>query len=295
MIQYIKQNRGVDMKIGILGLGLIGGTIAKTLNGQHIVSGYDISQDSVDYALGNKIIHNAYTDIRLFLEENDVVYLCLYPENIINFIFENNHIIPKNSVLIEISGVKRTLIEEIRKLGKLDFEIIYTHPIAGREKVGIRHSDTAIFKNANYVITPVLENSKTNIELAKKLAIEMGFKHVSIVTPEEHDQMIAYTSQLTHVLSISLVNALSTHLDTSRFIGDSYRDLTRISMINEHLWPELFLMNRDSLLKEIADFSTQLKKIRTAIIMNNKDDLANMMIMSTRIRKKISDGEAYDD
>jgi len=282
------------MKIGIVGLGLIGGTIAKALNEHHYISAYDVSQDTIQYALDNKIVYKSYTDLSLFLKDNEVVYVCLYPEDIVNFIFENKLIIPKNRVIIEISGIKKYIINRISDLGTLDFDIIYTHPVAGREKSGVRYSDPNIFKKANYIITPVKSNQESNISLAKKLAEEMGFLNISLISPEAHDDIIAYTSQLTHALSISLVNALSTDLDTSKYIGDSYRDLTRISIINDKLWSELFLLNKDALLAKLDDFRVQLTLIRDALIMNNKESLVELMAKSTSIRQSIGKGDNHD-
>lgn len=278
------------MKIGVIGLGLIGGTIAKTLNATHEVSAYDINQSSLDYAIEHNIIKKYYTDIKEFFRENEVFYLCIYPQNIKNFIFQNKALIPTNSVIIEISGVKYQLIKELEELYPLPFDIVYSHPVAGSEKTGVEHSKAAIFKNANYVITPIDSNKKESLELAKYLAESMGFKYISMISAKEHDDIIAYTSQLTHVLSISLVNALSSNLETRRFIGDSYRDLTRISIINDALWPDLFLYNRDSLLREISLFEEQLMQIKDALKMNDRNKLSQLMQKSSAIRNSIERG-----
>lgn len=283
------------MKIGIVGLGLIGGTIAKALKPHYQVSAYDISEDTIAYALEHKIIDKSYTDLSLFFKENEVVYLCLYPNAILNFIFQNKDLIPKDRVIIEISGIKKYLISKIEEFGTLPFELIYTHPVAGREKTGIRHSDAQIFANANYVITPVKKNKEENIDLTIKLAKKMGFSNISIVTPEQHDDIIAYTSQLTHVLSLSLVNAVSTDLEVRRFIGDSYRDLTRISIINDKLWPELFINNKDALINKITKFENELRKIKDAIIMNDVSKLTNLMQNSTKLRLSMEKGVFHED
>jgi len=279
------------MNIGIVGLGLIGGTIARSLKRNHFVSAYDINEDTLTYALENKIIEKAYRDLGQFFQENDVIFLCLYPETLLNFIFQNKHLMPINSVLIEVSGIKKHIIEKIRAMNLENIDIIYTHPIAGSEKVGVAHSKESIFKNANYVITPVMENKKSNVELAKKLANEMGFLNISMITPEEHDSIISYTSQLTHVLSLSLVNSLSTELDTKKFIGDSYRDLTRISMINEKLWPQLFVSNKDELLKVINLFEKELNEFKDSIASQDTEKLSKLMVKSTQIRTKIERGD----
>ncbi len=279
------------MNIGIVGLGLIGGTIAKSLNKHHNISAYDTSSETIEYALANKIIHKAYDNVSDFLADNEVIYICLYPKSIINFIFRNKSFFAKDSVLIEISGIKKHMIEEIEKLNLDNIDVIYTHPVAGSEKVGVFNARETIFKNANYVITPVAGNKESNLTLAKELALEMGFKNISSITPEAHDDIIAYTSQLTHILSLSLVNSISTDLDTKKFIGDSYRELTRISIINEKLWPELFLHNKASLLTKIEAFEAELHKFKDAIIMNNSNVLEDLMVKSTTIRTGIGRGE----
>jgi prephenate dehydrogenase len=279
------------MRIGIVGLGLIGGTIAKTLNKNHIISAYDVSDATISYALENNIIHKSYSNLHDFFLNNDIVYLCLYPHMIENFIFRNKDLFPKNSVIVEISGIKNGLINEIRKYKLQDVDIVYTHPIAGSEKIGVFNSREEIFKNANYVITPVPENKDSSLILAENLAKEMGFKNISFISPEEHDSIIAYTSQLTHVMSLSLVNSLSTTLDTKKFIGDSYRDLTRISMINEKLWPDLFLYNKKALLEKIELFEKELDNFKEAITNNDKEKLEELMVKSTTIRTNIERGK----
>ncbi|MBI9009258.1 MAG: prephenate dehydrogenase [Tenericutes bacterium] len=285
------------MKIGIIGLGLIGGTIAKSLKNKHYISAYDLSENTLKFAKENDIINEAYNDIENFISDNEVFYICLYPKAIIDFISKYKNLFKKNSIIIEISGVKTYMVQEISKLNLENIEVVFTHPVAGSEKVGVFHSKAEIFKNANYVITPVKNNKKSSLDLVKSLAKEMRFKNISCVTPEVHDSMIAYTSQLTHVLSLSLVNsvyAISTELETNRFIGDSYRDLTRISKINEKLWPDLFITNKQELLKKIELFEIELRKFKDALIMNDVKKLENLMINSTSLRENMDRGNKND-
>lgn len=279
------------MRIGIVGLGLIGGTIAKALKENYIISAYDISSEALDYAIKNNIINKKYDDIHQFLSENDVVYICLYPKAIINFIKDNLSSFNSNSVVIEVSGVKQYLVSEIEKIKTSNLNLIYTHPIAGSEKIGVYNSNANIFKNANYVITPLKSNKKAHVDLSILLAKKMGFLNISLLTPKEHDDIIAYTSQLTHVLSLSLVNSVSTTLDTKKFIGDSYRDLTRISKINEKLWPDLFITNKKSLLDKISLIESELNQFKTAIKMNDTDALRDLMVKSTTIRTNMDSGD----
>jgi prephenate dehydrogenase len=283
------------MRIGIIGLGLIGGTIAKTLKDNHKISAFDISKASLEYAMENDIVHEVYYNLENFISNNDIFYLCLYPKSIVEFISNNINLFKKGSIIIEISGVKKFLVDEISKLNLHGIDVVFSHPVAGSEKVGIYNSEAKIFENANYVISPVDFNKKSSLELAKSLAKEMGFLNISFVSPKVHDDVIAYTSQLTHVLSLSLVNsisAVSPKLDTKRFIGDSYRDLTRISKINENLWPDLFTTNQESLVNMISSFESELRKFKDAIIMNDNEKLKNLMIKSTNTRKNMDRGDS---
>ena len=282
------------MNIGIVGLGLIGGTIAKSLKNKHNITGYDISKDTIAYALENEIITKAYDNLSDFFNDNDVYFLCLYPKTLINFIFRNKDLFPKNRLIIEFSGIKSSLISEINKANLTNVDIIYTHPIAGSEKIGIEYSNENIFKKANFVITPIENNKKENINIVINLAKEMGFKNISLISPDEHDDIIAYTSQLTHVLSLSLVNSLSSDLDISKFIGDSYRDLTRIAIINNKLWPELFINNKTALTRKIQDFEQELNKFKEAIATEDYEKLEKLMLQSSNIRTKIAKGDSNE-
>lgn len=265
------------MKIGIIGLGLIGGTIAKTLNQNHTINAYDVNKEALMYALDNKIIHNAYYELNKFLEDNNVIYLCLYPNMIVDFLKNNKSKIKTGSILIEISGIKSSLIKQIDGLDITNFDVIYTHPIAGRELVGVQHSDKKIFHKGNYAIVEHTKNKKENIDLTYNLAREMGFKNISIISAQLHDELIAYTSQLTHIISLALVNSFQTNVKLSHFTGDSYRDLTRIANINVPLWTDLFINNKDLLCDRITAFQKQLEDFKNAINLENKNKLDELM------------------
>lgn len=265
------------MKIGIIGLGLIGGTIAKTLNQNHTINAYDVNKTALMYALDNKIIHNAYYELNKFLEDNNIIYLCLYPNMIVEFLKNNKNIIKTGSILIEISGIKSSLIKQIDDLDIKKFDVIFTHPIAGRELVGVEHSDKKIFNKGNYAIIEHYKNKKENIDLTYNLARKMGFKNISIISAQQHDELIAYTSQLTHIISLALVNSFQTKANLSHFTGDSYRDLTRIANINVPLWTDLFINNKDLLCDRITAFQNQLEDFKNAINLEDKNKLEELM------------------
>ena len=177
----------------------------------------------------------------------------------------------------------KPIIEKNRK----DIDFIFGQPMAGREKRGIDFADSKVFKDANYIIIKDEKNKKENLELLSEIVKLMGFKKVSFLTAQEHDEIIAFTSQLTHAIAVSLVNSDSQKYDTNRFIGDSYRDLTRIAKINEDLWSELFIGNRDNLLNMIEQFEKELDIIKDALKNKDLGTLKEKFIISTRRREKI--------
>ena len=234
------------MNIGIVGMGLIGGTYAKSLRKYpYSIYGIDIKEETITYALENNIIDYGTTDPKSVLKELDVVFLCLYPKETLKFIQKNIMYFKRDCIIADAVGIKRKLVDYLEMYKDDEVEFVFTHPIAGREKIGIEYSDEAIFHNANYVITPTKYNTEESLNLIETLAKQMGFKNITRISDIEHDDIIAFTSQLTHAIAISLVNSDDSKYDTRLFIGDSYKDLTRIAMINENLWTELFLQNKD--------------------------------------------------
>lgn len=276
------------MNIGIVGLGLIGGTYAKSLRKYpYKIYGIDINQEVIDYALDQNIIDIGTTDPKSVLKELDVVFLCLYPKDTITFVRKQINNFKRGAIISDAVGVKRKIIDGLDIYFQDEVEFVFTHPIAGREKVGIKYSDEAIFQDANFVITPHKFNTDTSLNLIETLAKQMGFKNVSRITDYAHDDIIAYTSQLTHAIALALVNSDDDKLDTSLFIGDSYKDLTRIAMINDSLWSELFLNNKDFLLKRINKFEEQLDLLKDAIKEKDQDKIQELMRSATDKRGKI--------
>ena len=276
------------MNIGIVGLGLIGGTYARSLRKYgYKIYGIDICEDTIQFALDNKIIDYGTTEPKSILKEIDILFLCLYPTDTIKFVQKNINNFKRDVIISDVVGVKRKLVDAFEIYKDDDVEFVYTHPIAGREKIGIKFSDEAIFHDGNFVITPTKYNKEESLNLIETIAKQMGFKNVSRISDVEHDDIIAYTSQLTHAIAISLVNSGNDKYDTSLFIGDSYKDLTRIAMINESLWSELFLQNKDFLLQRINAFEDKLDELKEALNKKDKDKLKELMINSTKKRRNI--------
>ena len=276
------------MKIGIVGLGLIGGTYAKCLmKYNYEIYGIDIDQKTLDYALNNGIIDYGTTTPKDVLKEIDVLFLCLYPNEAVKFIRANINNFKRDVVISDVVGIKRKLIDSLEVYFDDDMEFVFSHPIAGREKIGVEHSSEAIFQDANFVITPHIKNTPEALNLIETLAKQMGFKNVSRISDVEHDEVIAYTSQLTHAIALALVNSDDDKYDTSLFIGDSYKDLTRIAMINDSLWAELFLNNKDFLLKRINKFEEHLDELKDAIKNKDQEKLQELMRNATTRRGNI--------
>ncbi len=256
------------MNILVVGLGIIGASYAKGLKDKgYTIYGVDIKEDTIKYALDNNIIDYGSIEASDYISKADLIILGLYPFAILEFLKKYNHLFNSNLVITDVCGVKRYFIYEAYELAKPAHYITH-HPMAGREKVGITFSDPKIFNGANFLIIDYKVN-ENEIDLLKNIAHDLSFGKISIISPEKHDKMIGFTSQLTHAIAVSLVNS-DTEDDTNRFIGDSYRDLTRIAKINKELWSELFLSNKDYLINEIENFVTELAKLKKCL--ENDDD-----------------------
>lgn len=276
------------MKIGIVGLGLIGGTYAKSLRQYpYEIVGIENNEKTLEYALENKIINRGTTTPKDVLKELDVVFLCLYPKDTITFIRKNIMNFKRGAIISDAVGIKRRLIDALDMYFEDEVEFVFAHPIAGRETTGVWNSDENIFKNANFIITPTKKNTDEALNLIETLAKQMGFKNVSRLSDIQHDEIIGYTSQLTHAIALALVNSDDEKYDTRLFIGDSYKDLTRIAKFNESLWSELFINNKDYLIKHINKFEAQLDIFKEALQNNDKEKLQELMKDSTAKRRKI--------
>ena len=272
-----------DDVILIVGLGLIGGSYAMGLSQKGFtVHGIDINSESIAYGKKIGIIKND-KDIDSLIKESTLIILCLYPQDNINWIKHNKHLFNEKAVITDVTGVKAKLVNEINEL--LDNnEFVGSHPMAGRELSGVKNADEKIFKGANFLITPTLTNSKEAINKVKALGEILEFGNIEIITPEFHDEMIGFLSQLTHVVAVGLMNSHDSE-ELIRYTGDSFRDLTRIAKINENLWPELFFANKDVLVKNIDSFVTEMNLMKEMIQTNNLNGLKDKMIESTNRRK----------
>ena len=272
------------MNVTIIGLGIIGGSYAKGLTkAGYNVYGVDKDLMTIEYAKQEGFIVDGSTNARDYLTIADLVVIGLYPDDVIKFIEENLQYFKNGQVITDVCGVKKSICKKATELLK-DSYFVGSHPMAGREKVGIKYADEKIFKGTNFLMCPIEVTNQIAIDVVDKMARDLGFGHIYQISPEFHDEMIAYTSQLTHAIAVSLVNS-NANEEVVKFIGDSYRDLTRIAMINESLWSQLFIENKDSLIDQINGFINELEIVKKAINSENLDLLKDKFISSKKKRE----------
>lgn len=277
------------MNIVIVGLGVIGGSFAMGLKeaGYKNVFGVDVDGDTLTKAKSLGLIKEGCKTGESFFKETDLTILAIYPKLVKKFIEDNKENFKAGSVITDATGIKEMFIKDIVEILPKNVDFVFGHPMAGREKRGIDFATNDVFKGANYIITPIERNKKENLDLVENIALKMGFKRVRRITPEFHDEMIGFTSQLPHAMAVALINSDEEGRDTGSFIGDSYRDLTRIANINEELWSELFLGNKNNLLKAINNFELELDLIKKAIHDNDKETLMRYFKKSSERREKL--------
>ena len=274
-----------DKKILIVGLGLIGGSYAQALTRQ----GYEVgavtrSQDTIDYALEHGLIVRGTTiPTAEFVGGYDIVVFALYPHIFLKWIADYQQFIKPGALLTDVTGVKCSVVYEVQKALRPDLEFVGAHPMAGREVYGVRNANCEIFNGANYIVTPTEVNTEEAIRVIEQLGETLGFARISRLSPERHVEMIGFLSQLTHCIAVALMTCKDVE-HMSAYTGDSFRDLTRITKINDEMWSELFLLNKDELLSQIDLFSVKLNELREAIASGDTDTLRQLMKLSTERR-----------
>lgn len=265
------------MNVGIIGLGLIGGSLARSIreHSRHTVYGRDLNESVVRAALDENALHGVLTDERL--AACDVVLVALYPAACVRVISEIAPILSPTALVIDCAGVKRAVCKPVEALAKrYSWTYIGGHPMAGREKSGFEASVGTLFERASMILTPSESVSPEHLDQAKSFFLEIGFRAVRIATALEHDQMIAFTSQLAHIVSGAYVkNPLS--LQHRGFSAGSFQDMTRVARLKEDMWTELFLDNADLLLPAIDDLILRLSEYRGALTDGDKEAVMRLL------------------
>ena len=276
---------GKDTKILIVGLGMIGGSYAMSLKKQgYRVSAITKEADSVVYGLEKGIIdEGAFRVDEGLVKDADLVVFALYPHTLIEWIRDNQHLFKPGAILTDVTGVKGSIVETVQGMLREDVEFIAAHPMAGKERSGVRYSDDSIFRVANYIVVPTEKNTDRAVEICRALGETLGFANISVLSPDKHDEMIAFLSQLTHCIAVAL---MCTNDDPTirNYTGDSFRDLTRIARINDEMWSELFLANREKLLCQMDLFVETFTKLRNSLENGDSETMREMMRLSTKRR-----------
>lgn len=273
----------------IVGLGLMGGSYAKGLTeAGYTVTAVDTDANAVLWAKTHGIIADGTTPAstekaRQLVANADYIVLALYPNAIVNWVQQNQPYVKPTALLTDLAGVKSCFLPQAQALLPHN-EFIACHPMAGREVSGVQNASTAMFKGANFIITPTAQNTPAGIAFARDLAKTLGFGNIIQLSPEEHDSMIGYVSQLTHAIAVSLINANDDER-LPQVTGDSFRDLTRIANMNDALWSELFLSNAPALTREIDDFVATLLNLRQKLEEKDKEGLQQLFRQSTARRR----------
>ena len=275
----------VSKKILIVGLGLLGGSYGRVLKrfGFHI-SAITLDQASIDYAIRENIIDDGSTELdERLIGEADLVIFALYPHVFVEWIKENQNLLKSGALITDVTGVKRSIVYQIQDILRPDVEFVAAHPMAGREVSGVENSTDKMFFGANFIVTPTQKNTPEAIQTCIELGRLLGFSNVTTLSPEEHDEMIGFLSQLTHCIAITLMTCNDKE-NMEKFTGDSFRDLTRIARINDLMWSELFIANKDVLIDQMNMFIDKFNSLKTMLEEEDVDGMREMMRHSTSRR-----------
>ncbi|MBO5980857.1 MAG: prephenate dehydrogenase [Clostridia bacterium] len=276
-----------DTNILIVGLGLMGGSYASALSKQgYKVRAITLDQKDIDYAVERgMILEGATTPDKELIYKADLIVFALYPATFVKWIRMYQHLFRSGTLITDVTGVKTLVVNQVQGVLRSDVEYISAHPMAGRERSGVEYSDDSVFKGANYIVTPTEKNTPEAIEVCKHLGEILGFSRISVLSPEEHDDMIAFLSQLTHCIAVTLMTT-NEEEGLEKYTGDSFRDLTRISKINDLMWSELFLMNRDALLRQMDAFSAEFARFREYVANGQREEMRAVMRKAGERRTK---------
>lgn len=275
-----------DMKILIVGLGLIGGSYAEALSKKsYEVGAIDQKQEAIDFALRKGYIASGKTSVdKDYVGKFDIVVFAIYPHAFVEWIEKYQNCLKSGAIVTDVTGVKGGVVCDVQNALRKDVEFIAAHPMAGRECSGVENAKAEIFEGANYIVVPTEKNTQEAIELCKDLGRELGFKHISELSVKQHDETVGFLSHLTHCIAVSLMACKeSGHL--ADYTGDSFRDLTRIAKINDEMWSELFLLNKDEIVEQMNLFEQHFGKLKECIQNDDREGIREMMRLSTKRRK----------
>lgn len=273
--------------ITVVGLGLIGGSYAMALRKLRPQKLWAIDKDAltIQKAEEAKVIDFSGLEVKYMLSQSDLVIMALYPDDTISFLEKNMEHFKSGCIITDICGLKSNIISRITKILRSDLEFVGGHPMAGKELAGFSNADESIFQNANYFITPTSHNKKETLDFIENLIISLGFKKPILISAEEHDRTIAYTSHLPHILAVSLINCFTPDKNLKTLIGGSFKDATRVASLNSILWLELIKTNKRNVIEVLDCFINNLTELKAAII-NDDDQKLLQEFSNANIRRK---------
>lgn len=279
------------MTIGVVGLGLIGASVAKTVrkHTDFVLLGFDADKKVMENARLDGVIDG---ELDLKQDRCDIVIVALYPDDIVSFVKQNAAYL-KDTIVIDCGGTKTKVCTELFPVAeKNGFTFIGGHPMAGIEKSGYDYSTDSLFDGAFMIMVPPENLDSRTLDYAKMFFISLGFYRITVTTAEEHDKIIAYTSQLAHIASSAYVKS-PTSLKNLGFSAGSFKDMTRVAYLNENMWSELFLQNKDFLLGELEVLIENLTEYRKAISEDDREAL--MALLADGKQKRIASWTAVED
>ena len=272
------------MKILIVGLGLIGGSLCKALKKYttHYVVGCDINHDIEFAALRDVAIDEEFNgDFSGF----DLVIMSLFPEQTESWLNENISLLDKSTLITDVCGIKGSFSARVKALADANgMRYIGIHPLAGKEFGGYANSSADLFQRANFIVAPFADSNDKDVELLKSLASELGAGKIVVTSPENHDKMLAYTSQLAHIVSSAYVKSPELGLECG-FSGGSFQDMTRIATMNEKMWTDLFMQNRDNLIFELDTLIENLNKYSHALRFGDAEEMLALIAEGRKLKE----------
>ncbi len=239
--------------VGIVGLGLIGGSMARSIKKHTIatVYGYDLDPEAMALATDAGAIDAPLT--RETLQECDILLIAIAPRSLVKWVEDHADAIPTTTILVDLCGVKRYIYKHIAPLARENgFLYVGGHPMAGKEVSGFANSDRELYRDASMILCPDESADEESIDTLKAFFLSLGFGEIVFSTPEEHDRIIAYTSQLAHAASSAYIKS-PTSRQRMGFTAGSYKDMTRVARLDPEMWTQLFMVNRDHMIDELQE------------------------------------------
>ncbi len=274
------------MLIGVVGLGLIGGSFAKAYRkAGHTVLAFDTDERILEFSMLSGVVEGRLNDE--MLPQCDLILVCTYPQAAIEYLKEKGPSIGKKPVVIDSCGTKLVVVDKCMQIAKeCGFTYVGGHPMAGTQYSGFKHSREDMYVGAPMVIVPPVYDDVVFLDRVKELLKPAGFGSITVTTAEKHDEIIAFTSQLAHIVSSAYIKSPTSRKHSGVSAG-SYRDMTRVAWLNPRMWAELFLDNRDNLIGELDILIDNLSAYKDAIEAGDRDTLIKLLDDGRRIKEEV--------